>query len=56
MESAESIQACVERFALEAIRRLQLKLEPVELVQLSLMTREELHEAIAKALEDDGAR
>ena len=40
----------------EAIERLVLKLEPVELVQLSLLTRKELQEAIWKVLEDDEAR
>ena len=37
----------------QGIERLRLKLEPIELVQLSLLTREELHDAIARSLDDE---
>ena len=40
----------------ESIERLLLKgLEPIELVQLSLMTRKELRKAIAKTVEEEEA-
>ncbi len=40
----------------ESIERLLLKgLEPIELVQLSLMTRKELRKAIVKAVEEEEA-